>query len=70
MLSCDVLDSIARGYIEYTNGTLLGSVATYRCHQGYNIAVAGMRTCLNNEMWDGVEAACSSTYVLNQQATQ
>ena len=64
-LDCDVLDTIENGYIEYSDGTVYQSVATYNCHIGHNLAMSGneMRTCESDGMWDGTAPTCNSEYL-------
>ena len=61
-VDCDVLDTIENGYIEYSEGTVYQSVATYNCHNGYNLAMTGdeMRTCGSDGMWNGTAPTCNS----------
>ena len=61
-MDCDVLDTIENGYIEYSDGTVYQSVATYNCHIGHNLAMTGdeMRTCGSDGMWNGTAPTCSS----------
>ena len=59
---CDVLDTIENGYIEYLEGTVYQSVATYNCHNGYELTMSGdeMRTCGSDGMWNGTAPTCDS----------
>ena len=61
-MDCDVLDTIENGYIEYSDGTVYQSVATYNCHNGHNLAMSGdeMRTCGSDGMWNGTAPMCDS----------
>ena len=61
-MDCDVLDTIENGYIEYSDGTVYQSVATYNCHIGHNLAMNGdeMRTCGSDGMWNGTAPMCDS----------
>ena len=64
VLDCDVLDTIENGYIEYSDGTVYQSVATYNCHNGHNLAMTGneMRTCGSDGNWNGTAPTCDSEY--------
>ena len=64
-VDCDVLDTIENGYIEYSDGTVYQSVATYNCHNGHNLAMTGdeMRTCGSDGMWNGTAPTCNSEYL-------
>ena len=62
VVDCDVLDTIENGYIEYSDGTVYQSVATYNCHNGHNLAMSGdeMRTCGSDGNWNGTAPTCNS----------
>ena len=62
VVDCDVLDTIENGYIEYSDGTVYQSVATYNCHIGHNLTMSGdeMRTCGSDGMWNGSAPTCDS----------
>ena len=62
VVDCDVLDTIENGYIEYSDGTVYQSVATYNCHIGHDLSTSGdeMRTCGSNGMWNGNAPICNS----------
>ena len=64
VVDCDVLDSIENGYIEYSDGTIYLSEATYNCHNGHNLTLSGdvMRTCQGNGLWNGNVPTCNSEY--------
>ena len=61
-MDCDVLDTIENGYIEYSDGTVYQSVATYNCHSGHLLTatVSIARNCGSNGMWDGAAPTCNS----------
>ena len=61
-MDCDVLDAIENGYIEYSDGTVYQSVATYNCHNGYQLTVieSVTKTCGSNGMWNGIAPICNS----------
>ena len=65
-MDCDVLDTIENGYIEYSDGTVYQSVATYNCHIGHNLTMSGdeMRTCGSDGMWNGTAPTCNSEFCL------
>ena len=62
VVDCDVLDTIENGYIEYSDGTVYQSVATYNCHIGHDLSLSRftMRTCGSNGMWNGLAPTCNS----------
>ena len=64
VVDCDVLNTIENGYIEYSDGTVYQSVATYSCHIGHNLAMSGdeMRTCGSDGMWNGTAPTCNSEF--------
>ena len=64
VVDCDVLDSVENGYIEYSDGTIYLSEATYNCHNGHNLTMSGdvMRTCQGNGLWNGTVPTCNSEY--------
>ena len=64
-VDCDVLDTIENGYIEYSDGTVYQSVATYSCHNGHNLTMSGdeMRTCGSDGMWNGIAPTCNSEHL-------
>ena len=57
-----MVDTIENGYIEYSDGTVYQSVATYNCHNGHNLTMTGdeMRTCGSDGMWNGTAPMCDS----------
>ena len=57
-----MLDTIENGYIEYSDGTVYQSVATYNCHNGHNLTMSGdeMRTCGSDGNWNGTAPTCNS----------
>lgn len=60
-IDCDVLDGIDNGYVTYTGGTLLNSMAEYFCNTGYQLPPwVSTRTCLATGFWSGVEPSCNS----------
>ena len=61
-MDCDVLDTIENGYIEYSEGTVYQSVATYNCHNGHNLTMTGdeMRNCGSDGRWNGTAPTCNS----------
>lgn len=64
-IDCDVLDGIDNGYVTYTGGTLLNSMAEYFCNTGYLLPPwASTRTCLDTGHWSGTEPACSRKLLL------
>ena len=62
VVDCDVLGTIENGYIEYSEGTVYQSVATYNCHNGHNLTMSGdeMRTCGSDGRWNGTAPTCNS----------
>ena len=62
VVDCDVLDTIENGYIQYSDGTVYQSVATYSCHSGHLLTatVSITRNCGSNGMWDGAAPTCNS----------
>ena len=64
-VDCDVLDTIENGYIEYSDGTVYQSVATYNCHNGHDLSMSGdeMRTCRSDGMWSGTAPTCNSEHL-------
>ena len=64
-VDCDVLDTIENGYIEYSDGTVYLSVATYNCHIGHELTMSGdeMRTCGSDGNWNGTAPTCNSEYL-------
>ena len=71
-MDCDVLDTIENGYIEYSDGTVYQSVATYKCHNGHNLTMSGdeMRTCGSDGMWNGTAPTCGSKSKLIQNTSR
>ena len=61
-MDCDVLDTIENGYIEYSDGTVYQSVATYSCHSGHllTVTVSATRHCGSNGIWNGTAPTCNS----------
>ena len=61
-----MLDTIENGYIEYSDGTVYQSVATYNCHNGHELTITGneMRTCGSDGSWNGTAPECNSKMVI------
>ena len=61
-MDCDVLDTIENGYIEYSDGTVYQSVATYNCHSGHllTVTVSATRHCGSIGTWNGTAPTCNS----------
>ena len=59
---CADLPTLANAAITYNMGTAgdrpVGTVATYECIEGFVLKGDGMRTCQDNEMFDGMEPTC------------
>lgn len=56
---CDSLTSPLNGYVETSNGTVVGSVARYTCQTGYNIEGPSERSCLENGQWNSTTPICA-----------
>ena len=54
---CEKPVSINNGNVEY-GGTVMGSVATYTCHEDYELQGMNESKCLHNERWDGKVPVC------------
>ena len=56
---CPIPANIDYGTVEYT-GVTAGSVATYTCTRGFNVAGRNERQCLVTGEWEGYEPSCTS----------
>ena len=56
-IDCGFLTDPDNGSVEEA-GTLLGSTATYRCSQGFQLIGEDMRYCQANGLWAGNEPFC------------
>ena len=57
LINCGLPESLTFGGVNFSNSTI-GSVATYRCQEGYRLVGIAQRTCLDNETWSGVVPLC------------
>ena len=48
---------IQNGFVQYV-GTSIGSLATYRCNEGYSLIGNSQRTCQSNGHWNGSTPEC------------
>ena len=46
-----------------TNGTTLGSSASYSCRAGYELEGDATRVCQPNQSWSNTEPSCLGMYV-------
>ena len=46
----------------FSNGTFVGSVATYSCTMGFESVGSETRTCQSGSGWSGMEPSCEREY--------
>ena len=56
-IDCGILEDIADGFVDF-DGTSFGSTATYACNGGFVLMGKGIRQCLDDGQWSGVEPFC------------
>ena len=56
---CSDLEAPANAMIAYSDSTMIGSVATYSCSDGYSLTGEPTRTCLATGSWSGSEPTCT-----------
>ena len=54
---CEYLESPEYGYVK-TTGSHAGSLALYKCQEGYELYGSRKRRCLSNGYWSGVKPTC------------
>ncbi|XP_075706782.1 C4b-binding protein alpha chain-like isoform X2 [Rhinoderma darwinii] len=59
-LNCGIPDILENGEVEFLD-TVIGSLASYSCMEGYIIFDSGSRYCLADERWNGTVASCRRT---------
>ena len=59
IIGCGLLPNLDNGAVSYTNGAVVGSVATHACNSGYQLSPQGneTRTCTRNG-WDSQNFSC------------
>ena len=59
--------TIPKGMVRY-NGTTAGSVATYKCDNGYTLMGNAERTCTSDGQWGGDIPLCEAIGMTNDKA--
>ena len=56
---CPELSAPTNGNITLSDGTNVGSVATYTCNEGYELSVTSTRFCRSgSRAWTGIDPTC------------
>lgn len=58
--SCGDLAVPDSGQFVLSNGTYIGSIATYSCKEGYTLAGFEVRICQPDRKWSGLAPTCES----------
>ena len=59
---CNALTNPMNGDIMFSNGTFVGSVATYSCTMGFESVGSETRTCQSGSGWSGMDPSCEREY--------
>ena len=64
-IDCGNPPDVANGAYTLSDGTVLGSVATYSCNSGYTLArpAANSLTCRPSGNWGGTVPRCRGRYM-------
>ena len=62
MVDCDSLDNPVNGQVDTSNGTIVGSTATYSCNDGFNLTGSAMRTCRQVDTSNETTVGSTATY--------
>ena len=57
-VSCPTLAAPANGTRELTKGFFCGSVARFRCAEGFGLLGSAYRDCTESGLWRGVHPSC------------
>ena len=60
--SCGDLAVPDSGQFVLSNGTYIGSIATYSCKEGYFLVGFEMRICQHDRTWSGLAPTCESMF--------
>jgi len=55
---CPVLPISKNGNVGTTNGSLIGSVATFTCYANFVLVGDAIIACLENKTWNGTYPIC------------
>ncbi|XP_064397052.1 sushi, von Willebrand factor type A, EGF and pentraxin domain-containing protein 1-like isoform X2 [Halichondria panicea] len=58
VVECGDLPIPSNGAVSYSDTTLINSVATFTCSEGYIVTGDSTRTCLLTGMWSGIQPSC------------
>ena len=64
-LSCGDLAVPDSGQFVLSNGTYIGSIATYSCNEGYSLVGFEVRICQADRTWSGLAPTCESMLCKN-----
>ena len=56
---CPSITAPANGAISIAGDPILGNIATFNCHAGYQLKGSQKRLCLANGQWSGVQPTCN-----------
>ncbi|CAI8036469.1 Sushi, von Willebrand factor type A, EGF and pentraxin domain-containing protein 1 [Geodia barretti] len=57
-IDCGALEKPVSGSVSFSNGTVMGSLATYSCDAGYAVQGNTTRTCLASGSWSATAPTC------------
>ena len=64
VVDCGPLTNPDNGQVNTSNGTILGSIATYTCDTGYTLSGSESRTCENSGVWAVLTSPiCESEFI-------
>ena len=62
-VECGDLPIPSNGAVSYSDTTLINSVATFTCSEGYIVTGDSTRTCLVTGMWSGIQPSCEREWM-------
>ena len=62
-VQCPDLPNPDNGQVTFSNGFMIGSVATYECSQGFTLEGDVTQTCQADGTWSGVPATCARKFI-------
>ena len=51
-------ETILNGHVDTSNGTIIGSTATYTCNTGYSLSGSQLRKCGADRNWTSTAPVC------------
>ena len=64
IVDCGALEKPVSGSVSFSNGTVMGSLATYSCDAGYAVQGNTTRTCLASGSWSATAPTCEKGCIM------